>query len=111
MAAAHGGKVTGEEELVDLKLARSTTLAQACDWMLERKRVGSAAGAKNVAAKLRYWKRTKFADWSLVAIDDWDLIEWRGEVLDEDSADDGKSCGPAAECGAQTVIHRLNALV
>jgi hypothetical protein len=32
------GKVTGEE-LVDRKRARSTTLVQACDWMLDGKRV------------------------------------------------------------------------
>jgi integrase len=104
------GKVTGEEELVDLALTRGTTLAQACDWMLEGKRVGTNVDAKNVAAKLRFWKRTKFANWSVVTIRDWDLIEWRREVLDEDSAEDGESRGPAAECSAQTVIHRLNAL-
>jgi hypothetical protein len=38
------------------------------------------------------------------------LIEWRAEVLDEGNAEDGEPCGPAAECAAQTVIHRLNAL-
>jgi integrase len=103
------GKVTGDE-LVDLKRARSTTLAQACDWMLDGKRVGNNPDARNVAAKLRYWKESKFADWSLASIHDWDLIEWRSEVLDEDNAEEGESCGPAAECGAQTVIHRLNAL-
>ncbi len=102
------GKVTGEE-LVDLKLARGTTLEQACEWMLDG-RIGNNPDARNVSAKLRYWKGSKFADWSLVAIHDWDLIEWRREVLDEDNADDGESGGPAGECGAQTVIHRLNAL-
>jgi hypothetical protein len=54
------GKVTGEE-LVDLKRARSTTLARACDWMLDGKHTGNNPDAKNVAAKLRYWKDTKFA--------------------------------------------------
>jgi integrase len=103
------GKVTGEEP-VDLKRARSTTLARACDWMLDGKRVGTNPDAKNVSAKLRYWKESKFADWSLASIHDWDLIEWRREVLDEDGAEDGEACGPAAECGAQTAIHRLNAL-
>lgn len=103
------GKVTGDE-LVDLKRARSTTLAQACDWMLDGKRVGNNPDARNVSAKLRYWKESKFADWSLASIRDWDLIEWRREVLDEDNAEEGESCGPSAECGAQTIIHRLNAL-
>jgi len=37
------GKVTGEE-FVDRKLARGTTLAQACNWMLEGGHVGSRAG-------------------------------------------------------------------
>jgi integrase len=103
------GKVTGEE-FVDLKTARATTLAQACVWMLEGKLHGSNPDARNVAAKLRYWKSSKFADWSLLSIHDWDLVEWRRGVLDEDDADDGEQCGPEAECGPQTVIHRLNAL-
>jgi integrase len=103
------GKITGEE-LVDLKLARGTSLAKACEWMLEGSRVGNHPDAKNVISKLRYWKTSKFADWSLAAIHDWDLIEWRRETLDEDGADDGEVFGPAAECGPQTVIHRLNAL-
>jgi integrase len=103
------GKVTGEE-LVDRKRARSTTLVQACNWMLDGKRVGNNPDAKNVSAKLRYWKESKFAIWSLASIHDWDLIEWRRDVLDEDNAEDGELCGPAAECGPQTVIHRLNAL-
>jgi hypothetical protein len=60
------GKVTGEE-VVDPKLARSTTLAQACDWMLDGKRFGGGADAKNVSAKLRYWQGSKFARWSLAA--------------------------------------------
>jgi integrase len=103
------GKVTGEE-FQDLKRARATTLAEACDWMLDGKHVGTNANAKNVAAKLRYWKESKFAAWSLAALHDWDLIEWRRDVLDEDNAEDGATTGPDAECGPQTVIHRLNAL-
>jgi integrase len=103
------GKVTGDE-FVDLKLARATVLAEACDWMLNGKLYGSNPDGKNVAAKLRYWKTSKFADWSLLSIHDWDLIEWRREVLDEDNACDGQAPGPEAECGQQTVIHRLNAL-
>jgi integrase len=78
--------------------------------MLDGKLYGNNSNGKNVAAKLRYWKESKFANWSLVAIHDWDLIEWRREVLDEDDAEDDEVCGPSAECGAQTVIHRLNAL-
>jgi integrase len=103
------GKVSGDE-LVDLKLARTTTLAQACEWMLEGKLYGNMASAKNVASILRYWKRSKLSDWSLLSLHDWDLIEWRREVLDEDNAEDGEPCGPGAECGAQMVIHRLNGL-
>ncbi len=102
------GKITGDE-FVDLNLARSTTLAKACAWMLDGNHVGNHPDAKNVTAKLRYWRGSKFADWSLVALHDWDLIRWRREVLDEENAED-EVCGPDAECGAQTAIHRLNAL-
>lgn len=103
------GKVTGDE-FIDLRRARMTTLAQACDWMLDGKLYGNRPDAKNVAAKLRYWKTSKFADWSLISLHDWDLIELRRETLDEDNAEDGETSGPQAECGPQTVIHRLNAL-
>jgi integrase len=78
--------------------------------MLDGKLYDNKPDGKNVAAKLRYWKSSKFADWSLLALHDWDLIEWRREVLDEDNAVDGQPSGPEAECGPQTVIHRLNAL-
>jgi integrase len=103
------GKVTGDE-FVDLKRARMTTLAEACAWMLDGRLYGNHPDAKNIAAKLRYWKGSKFADWSLLSFHDWDLIEWRREVLDEDDAENGAPSGPQAECGPQTVIHRLNAL-
>jgi integrase len=103
------GKVTGAE-FVDVKLARATTVAQACDWMLDGRLFGNNANAKNIAAKLRYWKGGKFANWSLTSLHDWDLIEWRREALDEDNVEDGGSSGPDSECSAQTVIHRLNAL-
>jgi len=103
------GKVSGGEP-VNTREARNTTLAQACDWMLEGSRTGTNANAKNIKAKLRYWKTTVFANWSIVAIFDWDLIEWRRDVLDEDNAVDGETVGPDAECGPQSVIHRLNAL-
>ncbi len=78
--------------------------------MLDGKLYGNRPDAKNVAAKLCYWKAGKFADWSLISLHDWDLIEWRRGTLDEDNAEDGETCGPEAECGPQTVIHRLNAL-
>jgi hypothetical protein len=68
------GKVTGDE-FIDLRRARTTTLAQACDWMLDGKLYGNRPDAKNVVAKLRYWKTSKFADWSLISLHDWELIE------------------------------------
>jgi integrase len=103
------GKVTGEE-LVDLKKAHSTTLGQACDWATTGKHAGAGPNAKNLYAKWGYWKKTELADWSLAAIHDWDLIEWRRKVLDEDGAEDGELVGPEADGGPQTAIHRLNAL-
>lgn len=103
------GKVTAEE-FVDLKTSKATTLAQACTWMIDGNHAGSDANTKNVTSKLRYWQGSRFATWSLPAIHDWDLIEWRRDVLDEDQAEDGEQVGPDAECSAQTIIHRLNAL-
>jgi integrase len=103
------GKASGDE-FVDLRKAKSTSLAEACDWMREGSRTGTNANAKNIKAKLRYWKTTELATWPIAAIHDWDLIEWRRDVLDEDNAEDGDLVGPAAECGPQNVIHRLNAL-
>jgi len=103
------GKVS-DGERVDAREARATSLAQACAWMLEGSHACTNPNAKNVKAKLRYWKATSLASWSITAIHDWDLIEWRRQVLDEDNAEDGEVVGPDAECGLQSVIHRLNAL-
>ena len=66
----------------------------------------------NTAAKsqLSVVSGPRFEPCDLVSIFDWDLIEWRREVLDEDDADDGEVVGPNAECGPQTTIHRLSAL-
>jgi len=88
---------------------KRTTLAKA--WLDDRRNhVGQGANAKNMVSKLRYWQESRFATWALPAIHDWDLIEWRRDVLDEDQAEDREPLGPDAECSAQTVIHRLNAL-
>jgi hypothetical protein len=84
------GKITGDE-IIDQKVARSTTVAKACTWMIDGNHIGK--DARNIAAKLRYWQDSKFAHWSLVALHDWDLIEWRRHVLDEENAEDG-TCGP-----------------
>jgi hypothetical protein len=43
--------------------------------MLDSELYGNGPDAKNVAAKLRYWKTSKFADWSLISPHDWGLIE------------------------------------
>jgi hypothetical protein len=40
------------------------------------------------------WKASKFADWALVALHPWDLIDWRREVRDEDNSEDGAPIGP-----------------
>jgi len=103
------GKVTGDDT-VDLRQAKATTLGQACDWAIDGNHAGPGANGKNLNSKWRYWKTTDLADWSIAAIHDWDLIEWRRKVLDEDNAEDGQVIGPDADCGAQTCIHRLNAL-
>jgi hypothetical protein len=63
------GKVTGGD-VIDLKQAQATTLDKACDWFLDNKLAGNKPNAKNIEAKLRYWKESKFAAWSLLAIHD-----------------------------------------
>jgi len=73
---ATSSKVSGGER-VDAREARATSLAQACDWMLVGSRAGTNPNAKNVKARLRYWKTTSLACLSIAAIHDWDLIEWR----------------------------------
>ena len=98
------------EEFFDQKTAKATALAEACAWMIDGSHAGHDANVKNVISKLRYWQSSRFATWSLPAIHNWDLIEWRRDVLDEDQAEDGAPVGPDAGCSAQTVIHRLNAL-
>ena len=84
------GKVTGEEP-VDLKRARATTLrapAIGCS-------TASASGLIRMPRTSRpssaIGRESKLADWSLASIHDWDLIEWRREVLDEDGAEDGEA--------------------
>jgi len=99
------GKVTGDE-YVDRKPARDTTVSQACEWFLDQiaplgpsgKRVPKSDHAKNQVSKLGYWMKSEFADWSLVSLHPWDLIEWRDELMGE------------AECSPQTLVHRLNTL-
>jgi len=103
------GKLTGGD-FVDRKAARGTTLQEACDWAIEGKHAGLGANGKNLEAKWRYWKTQDLSQWALTAIHDWDLIEWRRTVLDEDNAEDGELSGPEADGGPQTCIHRLNAL-
>jgi integrase len=68
------------------------------------------AEANNKRSKLKYWRATRFASWSLVSLKSWDLLAWRREILDEDNADDGEAVGPESECSPQTVVHRLNLL-
>ena len=98
------GKVTGGEVVQKQTVA---SLAQACAWM--EAHVGTNADARNQRGHIRYWKDSKFAAWAVSAIHDWDVIEWRREVLDEANAED-EGVGPEAVFGAQTCIHRMNAL-
>ncbi len=103
------GKLTGGQPL-EHKAVRSTTLLEALEWGLEGKHHGAGANGKNLASKWRYWKTQDIAKWAIGSIHDWDLIEWRRTSLDEDNAEDGETTGPEADGGAQTCIHRLNAL-
>ena len=84
------GKATAEE-FADQKKAKRTTLAMACAWMIAGNYASQSANAKNLASKFRYWQRSRFANWALPSIHDWDLIEWRRQVLDEDQAEEGET--------------------
>lgn len=100
------GRISGED-FVDRQASKLTFLRVALD-LYEKE--GLSKDAKNKKSKLNYWRSSKFADWSLVAIQPIDLIEWRKAVLDEANAEDNEPTGPEAECSAQTVVHRLNTL-
>jgi integrase len=101
------GKVSGDD-FVDKSRARDTNLALALDWY---EKVIVPKRPRSIKIKLsiiRYWRKSDFASWSLVAIHPWDLLDWRRLVLDEDNAEDGSLVGPDAEFGLQSCLHRLN---
>ena len=100
------GKVVGEEH-EDRTVAKATSVAQACEWFMDRiapvnpatgKRVPKTQHIKNQLSKLKYWRGSEFADWSMVSLKPWDLIEWVDELLAD------------GDCSAQTIVHRLNTL-
>jgi len=106
-AEVNEGKVAGDE-YKDRRKAKETTLEAACTWLDEI--LPNTPDSKNKRSKLKYWKSTDLANWSLLSIRPADLIKWRREVLDEDNAEDGEVVGPGADVGPQTVVHRLNVL-
>lgn len=101
------GKISGDD-LVDQSKARETSLIQALSWYEKNIVPKTPRSAQTKLGLIKYWKASKFADWSLVSIRPWDLLEWRREALDEDNTTDGQQTGPQAEFGPQSVIHRLN---
>jgi hypothetical protein len=56
------GKITGDEH-VDRRLARDTTLSQACDWLLGWG-VGTKSDAKKRKNNIRYLNNPHLAGWS-----------------------------------------------
>lgn len=105
------GKIVGGT-YVDRRLSQKTTLAEACDFFEKNGLKPNIPDAKNQRSKLRYWRSSRFANWSISALKPLDLIAWRRALLDEENADhdSGLWAGPNAECSVQTVIHRLNVL-
>jgi integrase len=101
------GKITGDD-FVEQGKARDTTLSQALDWYEKVIVPRTPRSAKVKLSQVAYWRTSKFANWSLLSIRPWDLIDWRREVLDEDNADDASGVGQDADFGPQTCIHRLN---
>ena len=45
--------------------------------------------AKVKLSVIGYWRKSSFADWSLVSLHPWDLLEWRREVQQADSRGGG----------------------
>ena len=108
-ARVEEGRVAGDE-YIDRGLSRRTSLSDAIQLYETEGLNGSKSNAKNIRSKLRYWRASEFASWSIVSLRPSDIIAWRRAVLDEDGADDGEARGPDAECSAQTAVHRLNTL-
>lgn len=103
------GKVAGNE-FVDYSKAQETTLTHALEWYEKNVVPQTPRSAKVKRSNVAYWRASKFADWALVSIQPWDLLDWRREVLDEDNADDDRLIGPAAQFGEQTCVHKLNTI-
>lgn len=101
------GKVSGDE-FIDLSKGKDTSLSVALDWYEKIIIPQTPRSAKGKKTQVAYWKASRFADWSLVSLQPWDLLDWRREALDEDNAEDGEQIGPDAEFGPQTCVHRLN---
>jgi len=87
------GKVSGDD-FIDHSRARETILSQALDWYERAVVPKTPRSAKVKLGLIGYLRKSRFADWSLVALHPWDLLEWRREVLDEDNAEDGAQVGP-----------------
>ncbi|HEY1720343.1 MAG TPA: site-specific integrase [Magnetospirillaceae bacterium] len=101
------GKITGGE--IDANSADAdASLRAALDWYELVIVPRTPRSSKGKIGQIKYWRASRFADWSLKALHPWDLLEWRRGVLDEDNAEDGEQIGPEAEFSAQTCVHRLN---
>ena len=102
------GRITGDT-YVDRRQSQRTSLREACD-VYEAEGIRPGPDSANKKSKLKYWRSTEFADWSIVSIQPHDLIGWRREILDEENADEGEVYGPDAQVKPGTVRHRLNVL-
>lgn len=101
------GKVSGDD-FIDHRRAQETTLFEALDWYERVIVPRTPRSAKVKLGLIGYWRKSRFADWSLASLHPWDLLDWRREVLDEDAAEDGGQVGPDAEFGTQSCLHRLS---
>ena len=92
--------------ILSIIVAQETTLSQALDWY-ERVIVPKTPRSANVKLGLvRYWRKSRFADRSLVSLHPWDLLEWRREVLDEDedNAEEGAQIGPTPNSASKVAF-------
>ena len=115
--------ITGEG-YIDTSLPARTTLKEACEWAINRLKGvppnKRKANDKNLLSKWLWWaEESPFRGQKLNKITDRALIRWRTKLLNEDAGDDVADSLAGEEeanliegrkVGAQTVIHRLNAL-
>ena len=118
-------KGEGSEAFVDTRLPAKTTLAEACQWILDEmgpKENWKHPNDKNKVSKWKWWMtKSPFKQWKLDKITDLELIDWVEKITAIDVGDDEEDMADAMQeifelegsyaiVTNQTIVHRLNAL-